>query len=90
MILVIYSQICSSELLIGLWIGDNLFTISQSEMKSNRLSDLKLLDDIDLINYTHLIVQEETPNANQNAGGDNIGNNTVSNVTVVSRDGVEG
>ena len=47
-----YKSTTSSSLLRGLWVEDNLFTISEKAIKSNRLSDLKELDSLDLSNYT--------------------------------------
>jgi hypothetical protein len=47
-----YKPTTSSSLLRGLWVEDNLFTISEKAIKSNRLSDLKELDSLDLSNYT--------------------------------------
>ena len=67
----------SSDLLRGLWIDNNLFTISQSEMKASRLSDLKVLDDLDLRTYKHLVIKEEKEDEKEND------NNNSSNTVVV-------
>ena len=65
----------SSDLLRGLWIEDNLFTISQSEMKASRLSDLKLLDDLNLKTYDHITIKEEKVDEKENKNDDS--SNTV-------------
>ena len=67
----------SSDLLRGVWINDNLFTISQSEMKASRLSDLKLLDDLDLTTYKHITIKEEQLNDNKNDENNNSSNTVV-------------
>jgi len=67
----------STDLLRGLWINDNLFTISQSEMKASRLSDLKLLDDLDLTTYKHITIKEEQLNDNKNDENNNSSNTVV-------------
>ena len=75
----------SSDLLRGLWINDNLFTISQSEMKASRLSDLKLLDDLDLTTYKHITIKEEQLDDNK----DNENNNSSNTVVVKSSNETE-
>jgi uncharacterized secreted protein with C-terminal beta-propeller domain len=66
-----------SDLLRGLWIEDYLFTISQSEMKANRISDLKLFDALNLRTYKHVAVQNNDNNDDKKENNDS--SNTVSN-----------
>ena len=71
------SNYSKSDLLRGLWIEDYLFTISQSEMKANRISDLKLFDALNLHTYKHVAVQNNDNNDDKKENNDS--SNTVSN-----------
>lgn len=83
------SNSSSSDLLRGLWIQDNLFTISQSEIKANRISDLTLLDGLNLYTYKHIDIEKaENKEKNSNTVSNDV-NNSVNNTVVVANE-IEG
>ena len=86
------STYLKSDLLRGLWIEDYLFTISQSEIKANRISDLKLFDALNLRTYKHIAVQNNENKEEKNDSSNTVSNdvtNSVNNTVVVTNE-IEG